>query len=260
MNNKMDKKEVEKVSKWWQTNFMILTLSLLSSVSFPLAHAQTYQSGSTLYSFGSSGEAVRDIQSKLAYIGYFKGQPTGFFSWQMYWSVKDFQRAFGLQSDGIVGPLTMAALQKATSRSNHSAIVVKNPVVATTAPATPTDFGGFSANDINLISHVVYGEARNQPFEGEVAVAAVILNRYHNSKFPHSISGIIFQPGAFTSISNGQAWVGANQTSKSAVLDAIHGWDPTHGALYYWNPATATSSWVWGQPILLRIGNHVFAK
>ncbi len=132
-----------------------------------------------------------------------------------------------------------------------------NQAVSTTPS---TGYGAFSANDINLMSHVVYGEARNQPFEGQVAVAAVILNRYQDSKFPHSISGIIFQPGAFTSVSNGQAWSGTSQTSQSAVLDAIHGWDPTHGALYYWNPATATSQWVWGQSIMLRIGNHVFAK
>ena len=131
---------------------------------------------------------------------------------------------------------------------------------ASTAYTAPGAAAGLSQNDVNLMAHVVYGEARNQPFVGQVAVAAVILNRYHSSLFPHSIPAVIYQPGAFTSISNGQAWLGLHQINMEAVLDAVHGWDPTHGALYYWNPATATSRWVWSQPIMLRIGQHVFAK
>ncbi len=126
------------------------------------------------------------------------------------------------------------------------------------APAAGSD--GYSRNDILLMAHVVYGEARNQPFVGQVAVAAVILNRDHSSLFPHSIPAIVYQPGEFSSIDNGQAWLGLHKENVEAVLDAIHGYDPTHGALYYWNPATAASTWVWSQPVILRIGDHVFAK
>ena len=255
----MDREGVEIMGNWKKSRLAVLAVSLSVSAPIVTMHAQTVQAQSTVYSVGSSGNGVRDIQSRLAYIGYFKGQETGFYWWKTYWSVRDFQYAFGLKVDGIVGPATLAMLMKATSKRNNAATSYAGSGHTAVASA-PGDFGGFSANDINLMSHVVYGEARNQPFEGEVAIAAVILNRYHSSKFPHSVSGIIFQPGAFTSISNGQAWVGSNQTSQTAVQDAIHGWDPTHGALYYWNPATATSTWVWGQPILLRIGNHVFAK
>lgn len=131
---------------------------------------------------------------------------------------------------------------------------------ASSAYTSPGAVVGISQNDVNLMAHVVYGEARNQPFIGQVAVAAVILNRCHSNLFPHSIPAVIYQPGAFTSISNGQAWFGLHKENVEAVLDAVHGWDPTHGALFYWNPATATSRWIWSQPIMLRIGQHVFAK
>ena len=152
-------------------------------------------------------------------------------------------------------------LQAAVSMLIACAAYVVTPALPAGAVYTgPGSVAGISQNDINLMAHVVYGEARNQPFVGQVAVAAVVLNRYHSSLFPHSIPAIIYQPGAFTSISNGQAWLGLHKENVEAVLDAVHGWDPTHGALYYWNPATATSSWIWSQPIMLRIGQHVFAK
>ncbi len=249
------------MKKWLPSNLMWLSLTIfIGSLLSQSSYAQTHSSTGALYSYGNSGYAVQNIQSRLAYIGYFSGQPTGYFGWQTYWAVKDFQYAFGLHSDGIVGPLTMTALNKATTNWTNPPTQHSTAQAAPTTASSPMDFGGFSANDITLMSHVVYGEARNQPFEGQVAVAAVILNRYHSSKFPHSIPAIIYQPGAFTSISNGQAWRGINSTTTSAVMDAIHGWDPTHGALYYWNPATATSNWVWNQPVKLQIGNHVFAQ
>ncbi len=241
--------------------FLLQMILFSTSLFGSRSHAQVYTSSGTLYSYGNSGYAVRNIQSRLAYIGYFHGQSTGYFGWKTYWAVRDFQTAFGLQTDGIVGPMTMNALSKATANWNPPTQSTQSTTLSTSSVlSSPTDFGGFSSSDISLMSHVVYGEARNQPFEGEVAIAAVILNRYHSSKFPHSIPAIIYQPGAFTSISNGQAWRGTNSSTNAAVMDAIHGWDPTHGALYYWNPATATSGWIWSQPVMLQIGNHVFAK
>lgn len=126
-----------------------------------------------------------------------------------------------------------------------------------TAANTPN---GFSQNDIKLLANAVYGESRGEPYIGQVAVAAVILNRVHSATFPNTVSGVIFEPGAFTAVADGQIWLTPNENAKKAVLDAINGWDPTGEALYYFNPATATSGWIWGRPQIKRIGKHIFCK
>lgn len=117
---------------------------------------------------------------------------------------------------------------------------------------------GFSQNDIQIMANAVYGEARGEPYEGQVAVAAVILNRVESSTFPNTVSGVIFEPRAFTAVSDGQIWLTPNERARNAVLDAINGWDPTGEALYYFNPDTATSGWIWSRPQIKRIGKHVF--
>lgn len=119
---------------------------------------------------------------------------------------------------------------------------------------------GYSSTDIQLLSNAVYGESRGEPFVGQVAVAAVILNRVSSAKFPDNVSGVIFQPGAFTAVQDGQIWLTPDSTAKKAVLDAINGWDPSHGALYYFNPNTATNGWIWGRPQIEKIGKHIFTK
>ncbi|HZH61540.1 MAG TPA: spore cortex-lytic enzyme [Metabacillus sp.] len=120
--------------------------------------------------------------------------------------------------------------------------------------------GGFSQNDIQLMANAVYGEARGEPYIGQVAVAAVILNRVNSPTFPNTVSGVIFEPLAFTAVADGQIWLTPNEQAKKAVLDAINGFDPTESALYYFNPNTATSSWIWGRPQIKRIGKHIFCK
>ncbi|GAA5415389.1 spore cortex-lytic enzyme [Paraliobacillus ryukyuensis] len=117
---------------------------------------------------------------------------------------------------------------------------------------------GYSQNDIQLMANAVYGEARGEPYEGQVAVAAVILNRVQSTTFPNTVSGVIFEPRAFTAVADGQIWLTPNEKAKKAVVDAINGWDPTGDAIYYFNPNTATSSWIWGRPQIKRIGKHVF--
>ncbi len=211
---------------------------------------------------GTSGGDVLTLQQKLTQIGYYTGPLNASFTIRTYHAVRDFQYAFGLPIDGIVGAQTWAMLDRSTSGQSATMPIHQQPTAATTSSVSPTPLENstFSEQDINLMAHVVYGEARGQPFLGQVAVAAVILNRYHSALFPHSIPAILFQPGAFTSLSNGQAWLGLHQENVKAVMDAIHGFDPTNGALYYWNPSTSTSSWIWSQPIMLTIGNHVFAK
>ncbi|UOQ85899.1 spore cortex-lytic enzyme [Gracilibacillus salinarum] len=117
---------------------------------------------------------------------------------------------------------------------------------------------GFSQNDIQIMANAVYGEARGEPYEGQVAVASVILNRVESPSFPNTVSGVIFEPRAFTAVSDGQIWLTPNEQAKKAVLDAINGWDPTGEAIYYFNPDTATSAWIWSRPQIKRIGKHVF--
>ncbi|MHB1683812.1 MAG: spore cortex-lytic enzyme [Bacilli bacterium] len=267
----------------------VLTLCVLAALPCQSGMAQAAAEPNLIA--GSQGPAVAQLQNRLYFLGYYHGGLSGLYTWQTYWAVRDFQYAFGMPITGLTGQSTWAMLKKATLNwsgdgsghighignvGHNSATAVQGAATASPgagstgstgaasssgpANATSAGTGGISSNDINLMAHVVYGEARNQPLDGQVAVAAVILNRCHSSKFPHSIPAIIYQPGAFTSISNGQAWLGLHKENVQAVMDAVHGWDPTHGALYYWNPSTATSSWIWSQPVMLRIGNHVFAK
>jgi N-acetylmuramoyl-L-alanine amidase len=133
----------------------------------------------------------------------------------------------------------------------------KAPPKKPTAANTP---GGFSSNDIQLMANAVYGESRGEPYTGQVAVAAVILNRVNSASFPNTVSGVIFEPGAFTAVADGQIWLTPNEQAKKAVLDAINGIDPTGEALYYFNPVTATSKWIWSRPQIKRIGKHIFCE
>ncbi|HWO95714.1 MAG TPA: spore cortex-lytic enzyme [Bacillus sp. (in: firmicutes)] len=134
---------------------------------------------------------------------------------------------------------------------------------AAKAPKKPTAVNvpnGYSQNDLQLMANAVHGEARGEPYIGQVAVAAVIINRINSASFPNSVAGVIFEPGAFTAVADGQIWLTPNETSKKAVLDALNGWDPTGNALYYFNPDTATSAWIWSRPQIKQIGKHIFCK
>ncbi|CCQ96104.1 Spore cortex-lytic enzyme [[Clostridium] ultunense Esp] len=210
----------------------------------------------TLY-VGARGGDVYELQGRLKYLGYYTGKIDGVFGWRTYWAVRNFQYNFGMKVDGIVGSKTKYKLWKATKNWRPG---------GTAAGGTPTrrvarvSTGSFSANDIRLMANAVYGEARGEPYEGQVAVAAVILNRMEHPSFPKTPAGVIFEPGAFTAVADGQIWLTPNETAKKAVLDAINGWDPSGGAIYYFNPATATSAWIWSRPQIKRIGKHIFCK
>lgn len=178
----------------------------------------------------------RTIQTKLKRWGYYKGAVDGIYGSQTREAVKYFQRKNGLAVDGIVGPNTAAALGMTLSSSGSSQ----------------------SSNDLYLLANCVYAEARGEPYTGQVAVAAVILNRVESPSFPNTISGVIYQKGAFTAVSDGQINLTPNSTAYKAAQDALNGWDPTYGCIYYYNPATATSSWIWSRQTVVTIGNHVF--
>jgi N-acetylmuramoyl-L-alanine amidase len=198
---------------------------------------------------GSVGEDVIELQSRLSYNGFYKNKVDGVFGWNTYWAVRNFQDKFGLPVDGIVGSKTKAMLVKATK--------YQKPGNSGTAASVPS---GFSQSDIQLMANAVYGESRGEPYTGQVAVAAVILNRVQGASFPNTVAGVIYEPGAFTAVADGQINLTPNETAKKAVLDAINGWDPTGEAIYYFNPDTATNSWIWSRPQIKKIGKHIFCK
>ncbi len=217
---------------------VFLTLAtLLVAFAIPKADAAVVK-------VGSRGEIVRTIQTKLKRWGYLTGSVDGIFGSQTKKAVQYFQRKNGLTVDGIVGKATAKAmgisLSGVTSGSNGSTS------------------GGISNSDLYLLSCCVYGEARGESYTGKVAVAAVVLNRVKSSQFPNTISGVIYQKNAFTCVSDGQINLGTNDECTRAAQDALNGWDPSGGALYYFNPATATSAWIWSRPQLITIGRHIF--
>ena len=195
-----------------------------------------------LSKYGSRGAEVTQIQTKLKRWGYYFGNIDGIYGSQTLEAVKYFQRKNGLQVDGIAGKNTLAAMGIMNSSNSSS--------------------GSSSSyqNDLNLLARIVYGEARGEPYTGQVAVAAVVLNRVKSSSFPNTISGVIYQKGAFDAVSDGQFNLTPNSTAKKAAQDALNGWDPTYGAINYFNPATATNKWIWSRPMTVTIGNHRFCK
>ena len=192
----------------------------------------------TTYRQGSTGSMVKTIQTKLKNWGYYTGSIDGIFGSKTTEAVKYFQRTNGLTVDGIVGKKTAAAMGISLGSSS----------------------GGTTSNsgDAYLLARLVYGEARGEPYTGQVAVAAVVLNRVRSSLFPNTISGVIYQSGAFTAVSDGQINLTPNDTAMRAAQDAMNGWDPTYGCLFYYNPRTATSAWIRSKTIKLTIGEHVF--
>ena len=187
---------------------------------------------------GSRGEVVRTIQTKLKRWGYYTGGVDGIFGAKTKAAVQFFQRRNGLTADGIVGAATARAMGVSLKGTSSSA--------------------GTTNSDLYLMSCCIYGEARGESYTGKVAVAAVILNRVKSASFPNSISGVIYQKGAFTCVDDGQINMGTNDECTRAAQDALNGWDPTGGALYYFNPVTATSKWIWSRPQLVTIGKHIF--
>ena len=197
-----------------------------------------------LSKYGSRGEEVRTIQTKLKRWGYYKGNVDGIYGSQTLEAVKYFQRKNGLTVDGIAGTKTLQAMGIYNSSGNSSS-----------GSSSSTN-----SNDLNLLSRLVYGEARGEPYTGQVAVAAVVLNRVKNSSFPNTIAGVIYQKGAFDVVSDGQINLTPNDTAKKAAQDALNGWDPSNGAIYYFNPSTATNKWIWSRPMTVTIGKHRFCK
>lgn len=191
---------------------------------------------------GDTTANIKAVQTRLATLGYYTYKVDGIWGSRTKKAVKKFQRDYGLTADGIVGARTEKALKiTLTGKSSRS----KNTV---------------SSANLDLLAKCVYAEARGEPYTGQVAIAAVVLNRVKSSSFPNTVSGVIYQKNAFTCVSDGQINLTPNASAYSAAKDALNGWDPTNGCLYYYNPATATSKWIWSLKVELKIGKHSFAR
>lgn len=225
----------------------------------------TLLSAEKIYTVGYRGGYIWELQGRLKHLGYYTGPINGVFDKRTYLAVRLFQYRFGLRVDGKVGATTRAKLWKASQRYRAGQV---SPSRGGAKTRTSTGIrrvrvknsNNLNRGDINLLARAVYAEARGEPFEGQVAVAAVILNRLRSTQFPHTISGIIYEPLAFTSVADGQINLNPNQKAFEAASDAINGWDPSRGALYYFNPVTSTSKWIWSRPEILKIGKHIFAE
>lgn len=206
--------------------------------------------GSRTLRQGDSGPDVTEVQRRLQRWGYYRGPISGTFGPLTLAAVQAFQRRHGLPVTGIIASRTFAAL----------GITMRPAAVAPNRAAAVTPTRGVSPNDMQLLARAVYSEARGEPFEGQVAVAAVIMNRIRSPLFPNTISGVIFQPLAFTAVADGQFYLTPNQEAFRAAQLAVNGWDPSGGALYYFNPRTATSPWIWTRPYIKTIGRHRFLR
>ena len=215
---------------------LALALALLFAVnSIIISQAQSAQAAT--YRVGSTGSEVRTIQTKLKNWGYYDGSVDGIYGSQTAEAVKYFQRSNGLSADGIVGAATRKALGQ---------------------PSAGTS--GSQSASLDLLARVISAEARGEPYSGQVAVGAVILNRVEHPSFPNTVAGVVYQPGAFTCMVDGQIDQPVADSAVRAAREALNGADPSGGAIYYFNPSTATSAWIWSRPLIKVIGNHRFCS
>lgn len=220
--------------------FCGLSLMICLGIGLTAKPLQTQTAYALTYKQGSSGQTIKKIQQKLKNWGYYKGSVDGIFGSKTKEAVKYFQKKNNLVVDGIVGNKTLRALGITASSSN----VTQN----------------YSDSDVYLLARLIYGEARGESYVGQVAVGAVVMNRIRSASFPNSMSGVIYQRYAFTAVDDGQINLTPDATAKKAAKDAMNGWDPTYGAIYYYNPQTATSAWIFSRQTTVTIGNHVFAR
>ncbi len=227
----------KRVKYIWSIIVVVLVNILVISIVTSLAG-----SVQTLSKQGSQGSEVKQVQTKLRDLGYYKGSIDSVFGSQTKSALLSFQRAKGLTADGIAGPKTLKALGIGGSTGAVGGQ------------------GGFSSNDVSLLARVTSAESRGEPYIGQVAVAAVILNRIQHPSFPNTLAGVIYQPGAFSCLNDGGINAPVSDSAYKAARAAINGWDPSSGAIYYYNPAKSTSKWIFSRPVLTVIGDHRFCS
>ena len=218
---------------------LILALIIVFTLNiFIIALAQS--AAADLYKKGASGQTVREIQTRLKNWGYYSGSVDGIYGSGTEEAVKKFQKKNGLDADGQAGNKTLAALG--------------------INPNSGSSGGGENSGDLDLLARLISAEARGEPYVGQVAVGAVVLNRVDHSSFPNSISGVIYQPQAFSCLYDGQFDEPVAESAYRAAREALNGSDPSYGAIYYFNPVTATSKWIWSRPLIVQIGKHRFCS
>ena len=222
---------------------LLCTILLLNTLV--LGFAQSALAAS--YRQGDSGSAVTTIQTKLKRWGYFDGPVDGVYGSKTTKAVRSFQQKNGLTADRVAGPATLKALgMEQTSQNSGSSQTGSS--------------GGNASGDVALLAKVISAEARGEPYDGQVAVGAVILNRIAHPSFPNTLAGVVYEPGAFTCMVDGQIDQPIASSAYQAARDALNGADPSGGAIYYFNPVTATSAWIWSRPLLTVIGKHRFCS
>ena len=220
---------------------LLIDLAIVFAVNVLLI-AMAQRAAADLYKRGSSGTTVTEIQRRLKDWGYYDEAVDGVYGSRTEAAVRWFQRANGLSADGQAGTQTLAALG------------LPNGV----DPGAASGAGGTAAGDLDLLARLISAEARGEPYTGQVAVGAVVLNRVRHPSFPDTVAGVIYQTDAFTCIVDGQFEKPVAESAYRAAQDALNGSDPSGGAIYYFNPATATSRWIWSRPLIVTIGNHRF--
>ena len=218
---------------------LLLSCAVLAAAAGGAYLTRQQEAAEVRSKMGSRGEEVRRIQQKLTSLGYFTSAIDGIYGTRTQSAVRSFQRDRGLAVDGIAGPKTLAALGLSSSS---------------------TGGGQYSSNDLYLLAKVIAAEARGEPYTGQVAVGAVVLNRVSHASFPDTIPGVVYQSGAFTCVTDSNWKVEPTAEAKKAARDAINGWDPTGGAIYYYNPKKTSSKWMLSRPVLVTIGDHRFCK
>ena len=224
----------------------VLTVAAIVALNVFFAAWSQY-AAADLYKKGSTGATVTEIQTRLKAWGYYTGAVDGTYGSATEKAVKYFQQSNGLTADGQAGSETLAALGLPTGGGSASG-------------GGDSGSSGSGEGDVDLLARLISAEARGEPYEGQVAVGAVVLNRVEHASFPNSISGVIYQSGAFSCLDDGQFDEPVAESAYRAAQDALNGWDPSSGAIYYFNPSTATSSWIWSRPVILTIGKHMFCS
>ncbi len=224
----------------------LITVVATSSVMFITSKvvAQDYYEQTAIINAKSSSSDIKLVQQKLKNWGYYTGAVDGIYGSKTKSAVIKFQRNNKLTVDGIIGNQTLKAMGITESMLSGGS----------------SQNSSTSNQDLYLLAKLINAEARGESYKGQVAVGAVVLNRVKSSSFPNTISGVIYQPYAFTCVNDGQINYSPSQSAISAAKDALNGWDPTNGCIYYYNPKIATSKWIYSRPTVITIGNHVFAK
>lgn len=231
---------VYKAFKNFFISLLVLTVLLAATAAGAAAYAVNKDSGESTYAvskLGSSGDEVKSIQRKLSSLGYYNGSVDGIYGTATKSAVTAFQRNCGITADGICGNQTLLYLGLGGSTSNSTS---------------------YSSSDVELLAKVISAEARGESYEGQVAVGAVILNRVKHPSFPDSISGVVYQKGAFSCVNDSNWYAPVAESSKRAAIDALNGWDPSGGAIYYFNASKTNDAFMHSRPVVKVIGDHKF--